>query len=83
MGIERGSFGVLALSMSTMFAMQLYYLMPSVIVLYLVARWLCKVDAQYVAVLARYLYEEHVFDATPRPSDFQSRPKGWGNGLPR
>ncbi|MDB5858879.1 MAG: hypothetical protein JWQ76_2568, partial [Ramlibacter sp.] len=29
------------------------------------------------------LDEEHVYDATPRPADFDRRPRGWGRGIPR
>jgi type IV secretory pathway TrbD component len=83
MGVEKGVFGALALAGAMLFGMRLYYLLPSLVILYLVGRWLSKKDAQFVAVLARYMTEEHVYDATPRPSDFKSRPPGWGRGLPR
>jgi len=49
----------------------------------LIGRWLSKLDDQYVAILLRYLGEDHVYDATPRPTDFQNRPQGWGRGLAR
>lgn len=60
-----------------------YWMLPLFFIGYLVGRWLSKVDDQYVAILAKYLKEEHVYDATPRPTDFLKRPKGWGRGLPR
>lgn len=83
MGVEKGMFGVLALFTSICFGMRAYALIPIVFALFFVGRWLSKVDDQYVAVLASYLREDHVYDATPRPDDFQLRPKGWGKGIPR
>jgi len=83
MGVERGMFAFIALFTSTCFAMKLYWVTPVAVLLYVVGRWLSKVDDQYVLVLSRYLQEEHVYDATPRPSDYNNRPKGWGRGLPR
>lgn len=63
---------------------QAYWMTPLFVVGFLVGRWLSKVDDQYVTTLARYLREEHVYDATPRPEDYSfKRPKGWGRGLPR
>lgn len=83
MGIERGTFAVLAMTASSMFALQLYFLMPTIVLLYLAGRWLSKVDAQYMAVLKKYIDEDHVYDATPRRSDLRRRPVGWGRDLPR
>lgn len=83
MGVEKGMFGVLALFSAVCFGIRAYPLLPMVGVLFFVGRWLSKVDDQYIAVLASYLREEHVYDATPRPADFQQRPKGWGKGIPR
>ena len=59
------------------------WFLPLALVIFLVGRWLSKVDDRYVAILLRYLNEEHVYDATPRPADFERRPPGWGRGLPR
>jgi type IV secretory pathway TrbD component len=83
MGVEKGMFGCLALVFAMLFGMRLYSFLPLLGFLYFVGRWLTKVDDQYVAVLSRYLQEEHVYDATPRPSDADARPKGWGRGLHR
>lgn len=83
MGIEKGMFGALVFVFVFALVARAYWVIPLVAVGYLVARWLSKVDDQYVAILVRYLNEDHVYDATPRPSDFQRRPKGWGRGIPR
>jgi hypothetical protein len=83
MGVEKGYFGGMALFASIAFGMGAYWLLPMTIVLYLVGKWLSKKDDQFVVILARYLQEEHVYDATPRPSDYARRPKGWGKGIPR
>jgi len=83
MGIEKGMFAALTLLIAFAFVARAIWLGPVIVVLFFVARWLSKVDDQYVAILLRYLNEEHVYDATPRPSDFTRRPKGWGRGIPR
>jgi len=83
MGVEKGFFGFLALVAAVLLGMRLYYFLPSLILLYLVGRLLSKRDAQFVRVLGKYINEEHVYDATPRPKDLQLRPPGWGKGLPR
>lgn len=83
MGVEKGTFaGLVFLAVFALVA-RAYWMAPLAIVGYLVGRWLSKVDDQYVAILFRYLNEDHVYDATPRAGDFQNRPKGWGRGLPR
>lgn len=83
MGIEKGMFAGLVFMAVFGLVAKAYWLFAVTTVLYLVGRWLSKVDDQYVEVLLRYLNEEHVYDATPRPNDFLRRPKGWGRGLPR
>lgn len=83
MGVEKGFFGFLALVVAVLLGMRLYYFLPTLVILYMVGRLLSKKDAQFVGVLRRYMNEEHVYDATPRPKDLQQRPPGWGKGLPR
>jgi type IV secretory pathway VirB3-like protein len=83
MGIEKGAFGALVLAASTLLVARAYWLMLALVPAYLLARWLSKKDDQFMEILARYLREEHVFDATTRPNDFRRRPKGFGAGLPR
>lgn len=83
MGLEKGMFGALVFIAVFALVARAYWIFPLTGVAYLVGRWLSKVDDQYMAILFRYLNEEHVYDATPRPSDFKKRPKGWGRGLPR
>lgn len=83
MGVEKGAFAGLVFTGVFAMVASAYWLFPVVGLLYLVARWLSKVDDQYMAIFMRYLNEEHVYDATPRPNDFLRRPKGWGRGLPR
>jgi len=83
MGVEKGMFGGLVFVAVFALVARAYWIFPLTVVGYLVGRWLSKVDDQYIAILFRYLNEEHVYDATPRPADFQRRPKGWGRGLPR
>ncbi|MCV0439006.1 MAG: VirB3 family type IV secretion system protein [Hydrogenophaga sp.] len=83
MGVEKGSFaGIVFLAVFALVA-KMYWAFPVVGVIYLIARWVTKKDDQFVAILLRYLNEEHVYDATPRASDVNSRPRGWGKGLPR
>lgn len=83
MGIEKGMFGGIALFGALVFGIRAYWLLPVMFLLYFVGKWLSKKDDQFVAILGRYLNEEHVYDATPRPSDYRRRPKGWGRGIPR
>lgn len=83
LGVEKGMFGGLVFMAVFAMVARAYWLIPMAFVGLLVGRWLSKVDDQYVATLLRYLGEDHVYDATPRASDFQKRPKGWGRGLPR
>ncbi len=83
MGVEKGMFaGLVMLGVFGLVA-KAFWMFPVAMVGYLVGRWLSKRDDQYVAILMAYLKESHVYDATPRPSDLQRRPKGWGRGLPR
>jgi len=83
MGIEKGMFGGLVFVFVFALVARAYWVFPLVVIGYLLGRWLSKVDDQYVAILVSYLNEDHVYDATPRPADFQRRPKGWGRGIPR
>jgi hypothetical protein len=82
MGVEKTTFGGLALVATFCVVAQAYWGIPVMAVLYLLASWLTKKDDQYMAVLIRYMDEGHIYDATPRQEDYQSRPKGWGKGLP-
>lgn len=83
MGVEKGMFGGLILLAVFALVARAYWTLPIFVIFFLVGRWLSKVDDQYVAILLRYLNEDHVYDATPRPTDFQRRPKGWGRNIPR
>jgi len=82
MGVEKGSFAFLVFMAVFCLVARAYWGFPLVGILYFIARWLSKRDDQYVAILMRYLNEDHVYDATPRLSDFSNRPKGWGRSLP-
>ncbi|TWO71463.1 hypothetical protein FN976_11140 [Caenimonas sedimenti] len=84
MGIEKGMFAGLMMLVTMGMGLRAYWFIPLAFLLFLVGRWLSKRDDQYVANLAAYLREEHIYDATPRPKDdVWMRPKGWGRGLPR
>ncbi|HEX2544485.1 MAG TPA: VirB3 family type IV secretion system protein [Ramlibacter sp.] len=83
MGVEKGMFGGLVFIAVFALVARAYWMAPLLAVGWLAGRWLSKADDQYVAILLRYLDEEHVYDATPRASDFRARPRGWGRGLPR
>lgn len=83
MGVEKGFFGAMALFASSAFALRVYWLLPVTVLVYLVGKWLSKKDDQFMGILGRYLLEDHVYDATPRPSDYLRRPRGWGKGIPR
>lgn len=83
MGIEKSAFAGLALAGTFAFVAKTYWGIPIVAILFMVARWLSKRDDKFVEILFRYLNEDHVYDATPRPSDHQVRPKGWGKGIAR
>jgi type IV secretory pathway TrbD component len=83
MGVERGMFGGLVFLGVFALVAHAYWMGPMALAGLLVGRWLSKVDDQYVAILFRYLNEEHVYDATPRAADFGKRAKGWGRGIPR
>jgi len=76
-------FGALVLVAVFALVARAYWVAPLVVPGVLIGRWLSKIDEQYVAILLRYLGEDHVYDATPRRTDFQNRPKGWGRGLAR
>lgn len=82
MGIEKASFAGLVFAASFCLVAKSYIGAPVIVGLYLVARWLTKHDAKFLAIFFKYLNEEHVYDATPRIQDMKSRPKGWGKGLP-
>ncbi len=82
-GVEKGMFGGLVFLAVFAMVARAYWMAPLAVIAFLVGRWLSKIDDQYVAILMRYLGEAHVYDATPRQSDFQNRPKGWGRALPR
>ena len=83
MGIEKASFGGLVFASSFCMAARSYWGFLVIVLLYFVANWLTKRDPQFLEVFFQYLNEEHIYDATPRNSDFNSRPKGWGKGLPQ
>ena len=83
MGVEKGMFGALVFVAVFALVARAYWMAPLLAVAWLAGRWLSKADDQYVAILLRYLNEEHVYDATSRPQDLRSRPKGWGFDLPR
>jgi hypothetical protein len=83
LGVEKGMFGALVFLAVFALVARAYWVAPLAVLGVLIGRWLSKLDDQYVAILLRYLGEDHVYDATQRPSDFQDRPKGWGRGLPR
>jgi len=83
MGVEKGMFGGLVFVAVFGLVAKAVWIFPLAAGLFLVGRWLSKVDDQYIASLLRYLNEDHVYDATPRPTDFQQRPKGWGRGIPK
>lgn len=82
MGVEKGSFAVIVFMGVFALVAKMYWAYPILAITYMIARWVTKKDDQYVGILLRYLNEDHVYDATPRPSDFNSRPRGWGKGLP-
>lgn len=82
MGIEKRAFGGLVFAASFLVVSKSYWGIPMIVALYMLARWLTKRDGQFMAVFFQYLNEGHVYDATPRTSDFKARPKGWGRGLP-
>lgn len=83
LGVEKAAFGGLALAGAFAMVAQTYWGLPVIFVVYLLARWLSKRDPLFVAILLRYLGEGHVYDATPRMTDINERPRGWGKGLPR
>jgi len=83
MGVEKGMFGALVFLGVFALVAHAYWMAPMALLGLLVGRWVSKLDDQYVAILCRYLNEDHVYDATPRAADFRLRPRGWGRGLPR
>lgn len=83
MGVEKGAFGVLTIVGSFAFASQSLWGIPIVIISFMIARWLSKIDDKFVQVFLTYIKEEHVYDAIPRASDHMTRPRGWGRGIPR
>ena len=83
MGVEKGSFAFITFIGVFALVAKAYWSFPILVLAYLIARWVTKKDDQYVGILLTYLNEDHVYDATPRPEDFNRRPRGWGKGLPR
>lgn len=81
MGIEKGAFGALALTGSFAVVFHSILILVLVVIGYLVSKWLSKKDDQFFTIFLHYTQEGHVYNAVPRPSDFESRPKGWGKGL--
>ena len=82
LGVEKGSFAVLVLLTMFFLVAQFYAGFAISLLGYFIARWMTKKDDSFVGAFAKYLQEEHTFDATPRPSDSKNRPKGWGRGVP-
>jgi type IV secretory pathway TrbD component len=83
MGVEKGIFAGLTFLAVFGLVAKAFWIFPMSLVGFFVGRWLSKIDDQYIAILMRYLNEDHVYDATPRPSELANRPKGWGRHLPR
>lgn len=81
-GIPMPAFMVIVLGGSFCFVAKLYMAMPALLVLWFLARWLTKRDTAWMDIFERYLKEGHVYDTLPRVSVCQSRPNGWGKGLP-
>lgn len=83
MGIEKAAFGAIALTATFCVVAQSYLGIPILVLMFLVAQWQTKKDDQFIMVLLRYLDQGHVYDATPRITDYSRRPEGWGKDLPR
>jgi len=82
MGIESSAFGGIVFAGSFIVVAKSYWALPILALIYFLARWLTKADGQFMKLFFRYLDEGHVYDATPRPSDYQKRAVGWGKGVP-
>ena len=81
-GIPLNAFLLIILGGAFCFIARAYWVMPSAIVLWAVARWATVKDSSWMVVLEQYLREDHVYDSLPRPKDFSKRPLGWGRDLP-
>jgi type IV secretory pathway TrbD component len=81
-GVPILAFMLTALAGSFLFVAKIYYGIPSCFFLWLLFRWLTKKDPAWMTIIERYLKEEHVYDSLPRTKTIQSRPVGWGKGLP-
>lgn len=82
MGVEKAAFGGIALAGAFALVARTYWGIAVLVLLYLMARWLSKRDDKFIGILLRYMNEGHVYDNVPRPADHNSRPRGWGKGLP-
>lgn len=67
---------------SFFFASKAYVAMPVALLAFFLARWLSKKDPNFMGVFKKYLDERDAYSAIPRPTDWSSRPAGWGKGLP-
>ncbi len=82
MGTDPKAFFVVAFVAATLFAAQSYLALAAVLPLFSVCRLMTKRDPQFMEIFLRYLNEENAYTNLPKPSHWDSRPAGWGRGLP-
>jgi type IV secretory pathway TrbD component len=81
MGVAPLAFQLVIFFASFLFAGRLYTVMPLALLMYLVARWLSKKEPLFADLFLRYANEKDVYGSLCHPSDWSSKPRGWGRGL--
>ena len=81
-GIPLNAFMVIVLGGSFALVARMYWFLPTAFILWWMAKWATKRDPYWMDLLQLYIYEGNVYDSLPREKTWNSRPKGWGKGIP-
>jgi type IV secretory pathway VirB3-like protein len=81
-GVPLNAFLLIVLGGSFAVVAQMYWFLPSAVILWWLAKWATRRDPMWMDLLQLYVYEKDVYDSLPRNTVWNSRPKGWGKGIP-
>lgn len=82
MGMDPLAFYVVASMGAVMFAIGAYAGLMVIPPAFAAGRLLSKKDPHFMQVFLKYLDQGDAYSSLPRPSDWMTRPVGWGRGLP-
>ncbi len=82
MGMDPLAFYVVAFVGAFLFAMGAYLALIAVFPAFAAGRMLSKKDPLFMRIFLSYLDEGDAYSSIPRPADYNSRPVGWGRGVP-